>query len=68
MQNISSDRLTDDTTFVAVDGMAARQLEAGLARRQVAEGRSAWTGPSVLSYRLWTGSLWSQIRPEDERQ
>ena len=68
MQNISSDRLTDDTTFVAVDGMAARQLEAGLARRQAAEGRSAWTGPSVLSYRLWTGSLWSQIRPEDERQ
>ena len=53
---------------MAADGVAARQLEAFLAEHQLAEGRTAWTGPSVLSYRAWIRSLWAEHYPHDERQ
>ena len=68
MLNNPSDLLAEGTTFVAADGVAARQLETHLAQRHLALGRSAWTGPSVLSYRAWTNTLWAdQFRP-DHRQ
>ena len=53
---------------MAADGIAARQLEAYLAEHQLAEGRTAWTGPSVLSYRAWIRSLWAEHYSHDERQ
>ncbi len=53
---------------MATDGVAARQFEAHLAQRQLAEGRTAWTGPAVLSYRAWTRALWTQHRSHDGRQ
>ena len=53
---------------MAGDGVASRQLEAHFARRQLAEGRTAWTGPAILSYRAWTRALWAEHRPHDERQ
>ena len=68
MEDIPSDQLAEGTTFVATDGVAARQLETHLARRQLAEGRTAWTGPSVLSYRAWIRALWTEHHSHDERQ
>ena len=67
MEITSSDQLTEGTTFVATDGVAARQFEAHLAQLQLAEGRTAWTDPAVLSYRAWTRALWIQHRSHDER-
>jgi len=68
MGKTPSDRPVERTTFVAADGVAARQLEGYLAQRQLDEGRTAWTGPSILSYRAWTNALWSNHIQEDDRQ
>ena len=67
-----SARLTElpvkGTTLISAGGIAAKQLESFLARQHLAVGRTAWLGPTVLTYRDWAAALWRRYLDDGHLQ
>ena len=68
MSGSPADPLVEGTALVTSGGVGARQLEGHLARRHLAEGRRAWTAPTVQTYRAWAADLWLRHLDDGRRQ
>jgi ATP-dependent helicase/nuclease subunit B len=68
MSSNPSEQLADGTTIVTADGVAARQIEIYLAQQHLVEGRTAWSAPTVLSYRAWIKTLCAHNPNIDNQQ